>query len=62
MSEKEIILEETFNEEQPAKKKSKKKKKEESHIIAIVCTDTNYGIGYNNELLFHILVQLQMAM
>lgn len=54
MSEKEIILEEVSNEEQPVKKKNKKKKKEESHVIAIVCTDTNYGIGYKNELLFHI--------
>ena len=31
-----------------------KKKKQESQITAIVCTDTNYGIGYQNKLLISI--------
>jgi dihydrofolate reductase len=31
-----------------------KKKKQESQITAIVCADTNYGIGYNNGLLINI--------
>lgn len=31
-----------------------KKKKQESAITAIVCADTNYGIGYNNDLLIRI--------
>lgn len=53
MSKKDVILEDDLKEEKSPKKK-KKQKKEESHIIAIVCTDTNYGIGYNNELLFNI--------
>ena len=32
----------------------KKKKPEDSQIIAIVCADKNYGIGYNNQLLISI--------
>ena len=31
-----------------------KKKKQESQITAIVCADTNYGIGYQNQLLISI--------
>ena len=31
-----------------------KKKKQESQITAIACVDTNYGIGYKNELLISI--------
>lgn len=31
-----------------------KKKKQESQITAIACVDTNYGIGYQNQLLISI--------
>lgn len=31
-----------------------KKKKQESQITAIACVDTNYGIGYKNQLLISI--------
>ena len=31
-----------------------KKKKQESQITAVACVDTNYGIGYKNQLLISI--------
>lgn len=36
-----------------------KKKKQESKITAIVCVDTNYGIGYQNQLLIQIPDDMQ---